>query len=268
MADLNELLKDLELKLANAASAEENLAAAKGAVSTARDAVQKAVKAGKSTGDHVRDFVLRKGYDEKEYERYQALNDAVVDKAGELMVGLYRTEDMTKHVFGGRGSEYETNYRLIVGILTGKALRFEKVEKRMCCVLPLRQWSEPLDHRVFVQGEHLSTKPFHEGIWLHEPIGAFYLVDSETRFAPRQHCCYIIAGNDAVAAWVGGDKFGDYSLGSRAWDRERAKLPKGQKPELNTPEQLNAAIIDLLREWGGELQLTPPPEGVGEEVVE
>ncbi len=110
MADLNTLLATLDGATAAEATAEADLEAAKSAVREARTAVKDAVQAGLSTGDAVRDFVLRKEGDEGELARYQALNEAVVGKEGELLVGLYQDEHMTRHTFG-RGGEFETVYR-------------------------------------------------------------------------------------------------------------------------------------------------------------
>jgi len=125
-----------------------------------------------------------------------------------------------------------------------------------------------MELRVFNQGKHLITSPLHEGIHIGRGgIAAFKLADADQRRSHKQFHLEVLVGDEAVQEWFKGDKFGDYQLASRAWDRIRARTPKGEKVKYTT-ESIHAETLAMLREWAGALVLTSPPEGEPEEVVE
>jgi hypothetical protein len=90
------------------------------------EALRKEVAEGHSTGDPIRDLMLRAGYGvQREHERaVRDIADMIAGKKGELVYLTVNCRVRTKHVFG-HGWEFENVVRQCVGILSDDTLHIK-----------------------------------------------------------------------------------------------------------------------------------------------
>lgn len=91
-------------------------------VNKAVSVVRGRIEAGETTGDHIRDMVIRTyGFDPEAEEKYREFEKRLAGKQGEFVLVAYSGERNKRHIFG-KGWERESAEFFRLGVLEGEEL--------------------------------------------------------------------------------------------------------------------------------------------------
>ncbi len=129
--DAKEALEIIQIKDAEIKAKEEDVNQLKSQRSGYWTILQKAIEAGDTTGDPIRDLVVRTNSDfDAELEaRYRKLETRLQGKTGELVLFTYSVEKCTKHVFiptRHSQNEYDDFWYAACGVLSNDKLRLRR----------------------------------------------------------------------------------------------------------------------------------------------
>ncbi len=200
MADSKELSEAIALLLAQQQEsqlAQEKVQQLQEQKKQTRNKISELVKAGATTGDEVRDFLLEKGYgiDTKEEKRLKSLNNLLAGKTGELVAVAYIESFMIRS-----DREGEPRERVVFGVLNDDRLHFVENQSSYlakCAAIPTHHYTIQ-DYR----GDFSVQKGF-----IHEisPHSTFELIESgkqRIRYSMQNFHGYVLAGTDVVRDFI------------------------------------------------------------------